>query len=431
MNQHDSELIGGLLKRSGFQITQSIESADVIIFNTCCVRESAEQRLYGRISQMKRLKSTKPDVLLAIGGCVAQKEKAALIERFPHVDIVFGTHALADIPSLLETARQNRIPVVATPENGPEPRSHIASVSDGKQIHAWVSIMRGCDNNCSYCVVPSVRGSQRSKPPQEVLDEARRLAERGVVEITLLGQNVNSYGQDLFPKTTFVNLLHSLNETAGISRIRFTTSHPKDLSNELMYALRDLNKVCEHLHLPVQSGSSRILSLMNRGYSAEDYRTKVETLRILVPDIGLTTDVIVGFPGETEEDFRHTHFLLSDVQFDGAYVFKYSTRPGTAAAKLDGNLEQKTIIRRHRTLLDLQKRISLSKLKDLVNTTQSVLPEGYDSKRAGFMMGRTRAHRVVSFPGNGELIGTEINVRIANIDGWTLIGERLRPQTEE
>lgn len=431
MNQHDSEIIGGLLKKSGYQITENMESADVIIFNTCCVRESAERRLYGRISQLKRLKKTKSDTLLAVGGCVAQKEKTALIERFPHVDVVFGTHAITNIASLLERVEQNGIPVVETPEDGPEPRTDIATDSDGGPIHAWVSIMRGCDNYCSYCVVPYVRGPQRSKRPEEVLDEMRMLADQGVVKVTLLGQNVNSYGQDLLPKTTFVELLQSLNEIPGIARIRFTTSHPKDLSIELMYAIRDLQKVCEHLHLPVQSGSSRILNLMNRGYSAEDYKAKVENLRTIVPDIGLTTDVIVGFPGETEEDFQQTRSLLSHVQFDGAYIFKYSTRPGTAAAMLDGELEQETIVHRHRKLLDLQKSISLSTLTTLVNTTQSVLPESYDSKRTGHVLGRTRARRVVSFPGNDDLIGTEVDVRIVNLEGWTLIGERLRPHSEE
>jgi tRNA-2-methylthio-N6-dimethylallyladenosine synthase len=425
MNQHDSEIIGGLLERAGFQIVPDVESADVVLFNTCCVREHAEQRLYSRISQLKRLKAERPDLVLAVGGCVAQKEKTALVDRFPHVDIVFGTHAVMDIVSLLEKAERNGRPVVQTPEDGPEPRTDVAIDSSGKRIHAWISIMRGCNNYCSYCVVPYVRGPQRSKHPTEVADEMRVLATNGIVEVTLLGQNVNSYGQDIRPATSFVELLRTLNEISGIARIRFTTSHPKDLSSELIHAIHDLERVCEHLHLPVQSGSSRILGLMNRGYDAEEYIKKVEQLRETVPDIGLTTDVIVGFPGETDDDFEQTRSLLERVRFDGAYIFKYSTRPGTAALKLDGEVERETIIHRHRTLLDFQKKISLSRLREAVNTIQPVLVEKDDSKRPGHVLGRTRGYRVVSFPGNHELIGREVDVRIADLGGWTLIGEKL------
>jgi len=330
---------------------------------------------------------------------------------------------------LLEQAERNGGPVVATPEDGPEPRSDMATDSGRRRLHAWISIMRGCNNYCSYCVVPYVRGPQRSKRPEEVADEMQALAEHGIVEVTLLGQNVNSYGHDIQPQTTFVKLLQSLNEIPCIARIRFTTSHPKDLSSELMHAIRDLNKVCEHLHLPVQSGSSRILDLMNRGYSAEDYIENVEKLRGFVPDIGLTTDVIVGFPGETEDDFEQTLSLLGRVQFDGAYIFKYSHRPGTAAVRLPGELEQKTIIHRHKKLLDFQKKISLDRLKKLVGTTQSVLPEKHDPKHPGNVSGRTRAYRVVSFPGTSDLVGKEIDARIADLSGWTLMGERTTSRT--
>lgn len=423
MNRHDSEIVGGLLDKAGYGTAETAETADVILFHTCCVREHAEHRLYSRISQLKRLKTDRPDVILGVGGCVAQKDKAALAERFPHVDLVFGTNAINDIVSLVRRAENGERPVVATPEDGPDPRSDLAIGRESSRIHAWVSIMRGCDNYCSYCIVPYVRGPQRSKRPEDILEEARTLARQGVIEITLLGQNVNSYGQDLDSNATFPRLLESLAGIPDLLRIRFTTSHPKDLSHRLMQAIRDLPKVCEHLHLPAQSGSSRILKMMNRGYASEEYLRKVEKLRRLVPQISLTTDVLVGFPGETEEDFEQTRMLLDRARFDGAYIFKYSSRPGTAAAKLDEKIGRETIIRRHRALLDYQKQISLSRLKRLVDTTQSVLAEKVDSKRKGRLLGRTRSHRVAGFRGPVEFIGKECDVHISRLDGWTLIGE--------
>ncbi|MEW5825774.1 MAG: tRNA (N6-isopentenyl adenosine(37)-C2)-methylthiotransferase MiaB, partial [Candidatus Bipolaricaulota bacterium] len=361
-------------------------------------------------------------LLIGVGGCVAQKERDALTERFPYLDIVFGPNAVPDIVTLVRRAECGERPVVATPEDGPAPRSDQALRNGQARIQAWVSVMRGCDNYCSYCVVPYVRGPQRSKDPIEVAREVQKLAAEGVVEITLLGQNVNSYGQDLPEKTTFARLLESLNDIPGISRIRFTTSHPKDFSRDLIRAIRDLSRVCEHVHLPVQSGSTRILALMNRGYSAEQYVERVAALRDLVPGVGLTTDVIVGFPGETEEDFEQTRLLLERVQFDGAYIFKYSVRSGTAAARLDGRVTRPAIADRHKELLEFQKRISLARLKDMIGTTQSVLPEKADERRPGHVTGRTRGHRVASIPGDASLVGREITISVDRLDGWTLIG---------
>ena len=424
MNQHDSEIVEELLQGAGYAITDDPDLADVILFNTCCVRAHAEQKLYSRVSQLKRLKAQRPDLIVGVGGCVAQREKATLTERFPHVDIVFGTSAVHDIVSLVKRAERGERPVVATPDDGPAP-SHGKQGTYRPRAHAWVSVMRGCDNYCSYCVVPYVRGPQRSKAPQQVVEEVNSLAESGVVEVTLLGQNVNSYGQDLHADISFGGLLERLQEIPGILRIRFTTSHPKDISIDLMRAVRDLPKVCEHVHLPVQSGSSRILKMMNRGYSSQDYLRKVEMLRELVPDISLTTDVIVGFPGETEEDLEQTRVLMGQAQFDGAYIFKYSTRPGTAAAQLGGKLDEHTIGQRHRALLEFQKEISLQRLNKLAHTTQSVLTEYGDAKRPAHLIGRTRGHRVASLPASLELIGKEIEIRVACIDGWTLVGERL------
>jgi tRNA-2-methylthio-N6-dimethylallyladenosine synthase len=398
MNQHDSDVVCGLLDEAGYGRAATEEAADIILFNTCCVRDHAEQRLYSRISQLKRLKARKPSLLVGVGGCVAQKEKKALTDRFSHVDIVFGPNALQDIVTLIQRAERGERPVVATPEDGPAPRSDQAVQGDHTRLRAWVSVMRGCDNYCSYCVVPFVRGPQRSKHPTDIVREVEKLAEQGVAEVTLLGQNVNSYGQDLPDTMTFARLLESLDGIPGILRIRFTTSHPKDFSRDLMLAIRDLPRVCEHVHLPVQSGSTRILSLMNRGYSAEQYLERVAALRELVPDVGLTTDVIVGFPGETEEDFEQTRSLLELAQFDGAYIFKYSVRSGTAAARLDGRVARATIADHHRKLLDFQKQISLARLKQMVGTTQSVLPEEVDARRPGNITGRTRGYRVMQIP---------------------------------
>jgi tRNA-2-methylthio-N6-dimethylallyladenosine synthase len=423
MNQHDSEIVTGLVERAGYVVAERAETADVILFNTCCVRAHAERRLYNRVSQLRRLKARRPDLIIGVGGCVAQREKATLTERFPHVDIVFGTNAVTEIVPLLQRVERGERPIIATPDDGPAPRSRVSAPADRPRVHAWVSVMRGCDNYCSYCVVPYVRGPQRSKPPEDVVGEVRALAESGIVEITLLGQNVNSYGQDLGTDISFAQLLKLLEGIPGILRIRFTTSHPKDISRDLMVAIRDLPNVCEHLHMPVQSGSARILKLMNRGYAPEEYLRTVETLRELVPHIGLTTDVIVGFPGETHEDFEQTRSLLERVQFDGAYIFKYSSRPGTAAAEIDGKPNEREIARNHRTLLDIQKELSLKRLRELVNTTQSILPEQDDARRSGHVLGRTRGHRMASVPGCNELVGKEIDVSISHLDGWTLMGE--------
>jgi tRNA-2-methylthio-N6-dimethylallyladenosine synthase len=431
MSRHDSEVVRGLLSRAGYGTSETLEGADIILFHTCCVRENAEQRLYSRISQLKRLKEERPDLILGVGGCVAQKEKASLTRRFPHVDLVFGTSAVADIASLIERVEAGERPLVETPEDGPDPRSDLAMDREGSPLHAWVSIMRGCDNYCSYCIVPYVRGRQRSKSPDRVIEEVRALAEKGVVEITLLGQNVNSYGMDLKPATSFASLLESLDPTSDLLRLRFTTSHPKDLSLDLMRAMRDLPKVCEHIHLPPQSGSSRILKMMNRGYTSEEYIAKVEKLRELVPDVSITADLIVGFPGETDEDFAETRSLVERVRFDGAYIFKYSKRSGTAAADFEDTVDPEAMVSRHRELLELQKVISKGRLEEFVGSTHDVLAESVDTKREGNLMGRTRNYRVASFPGDESLIGKECRLEISRLDGWTLIGESsIRSATE-
>jgi tRNA-2-methylthio-N6-dimethylallyladenosine synthase len=430
MSQHDAEALSGLLIVAGYEAAEKPETADVILFQTCCVRDHAEQKLYSRINELKEMKKSRPHLILCVGGCVAQKEKRKLTEKFAHVDVVFGTNAIHDIIELLARAEHGERPVIAVPDDGPALRADAAPPGSRNRFNAWVSVMRGCDNYCSYCIVPYVRGPQRSKQPQEVIDEVEKLVGQGVREVTLLGQNVNSYGHDLKSEVTFADLLNQLNGIHGLARIRFTTSHPKDLSEELMLAIRDLPTVCEHLHLPVQAGSSRILKLMNRGYTAEEYLDKVARMRRFVPDINLTTDVIVGFPGETEEDFEETSALLAQVEFDGAYIFKYSRREGTAAACFGPSLSRDIIKRRHHALLDLQKRISRQRLAKLAGSLQVVLPEEPDPRRSGYMLGRTRGHRTAAFPARQRLIGEETAVRISRVDGWTLIGETVNAVEE-
>lgn len=430
MNQHDSDALEGLLLHAGFQQAEGPESADIILFNTCCVRDHAESRLYSRLSQMRSLKKEKPELILGVGGCVAQKEKGNLAERFPHVDIIFGTNAVHEILSFIERADRGERPVLSVPEDGPAVRSDEHLRPTDRRLHAWVSIMRGCDNYCSYCIVPYVRGPQRSKQPEEVLDEVTRLVQHGVKEITLLGQNVNAYGQDLDGRVGFAGLLARIDAVEGLLRIRFTTSHPKDISADLMHAIHDLPSVCEHLHLPVQSGSTRILRLMNRRYTAEEYLQKVARLYETVPGISLTTDVIIGFPGETEEDFEATRSLLQQAQFDGAYIFKFSQRQGTSAGRLADHVSKDIIRRRHQTLLNFQKEISRERLGRLAQSIQLVLPEHADPKRPGHLIGRTRGHRTAAFPGSQDFVGTEIPIRVTRLEGWTLIGKQLNTEEE-
>ncbi len=424
MNMHDSEAAEGLLLRAGYRMAPKPESADIVLFNTCCVRDHAEQRLYSRLYQLKALKERNPHLLVGVGGCVAQKEKERLAEKFPHVDIVFGTNTIHEIVSLVQRAEQGERPLISAPEDGPALRS-MENPSVSQRLHAWVSIMRGCDNYCTYCIVPYVRGPQRSKHPEDIVEEVEDLVQSGIKEITLLGQNVNAFGKDLGGDASFASLLRAIDRIPNLLRIRFTTSHPKDISEELMLAIRDVPSVCEHLHLPVQSGSARILRQMNRNYTAEEYLAKVEKLRQYVPEISLTTDVIVGFPGETEEDFQATRSLLEQVRFDGAYIFKFSPREGTAAAEMNGRVSRDVIKRRHRELLDFQKDISSDSLKQLLDSTQLVLPEKADPKREGHLLGRTRGHRTASFAAPQDFVGSEVAVRISRIAGWTLFGQLM------
>jgi len=425
MNKRDSEIMLSMLVDRGYVPTEREEDADVILFNTCCVREHAEQRVYSRMEQLAPLKRRRRELILGIGGCMAEKERHTILDKLPHVDLVFGTGALYDLPELLERVATEGGPVVSVGDQLRPVRSQAQFCIREENVRAWVSIAEGCNNRCAYCVVPMVRGPERSKPPELILEEVHRAVDDGYKEIFLLGQNVNSYGKDLPGTTDFPRLLEMVNDVPGVRRIRFTTSHPKDMSPRLVEAMRDLPHVCEHLHLPLQSGSTRILKLMNRGYTREEYLRKVELARAAMPHVGLTTDVIVGFPGETDDDFEATRSALEQIRFDTAYIFKFSARPATSAESLPDRVPPDVIVNRHRILLNMQKEISRENVRALVGTRQSVLVESLCRQQPEYLTGRTRNYKVARVRRGRIDVGDEVQVKVVEAKGWALYGEAI------
>jgi tRNA-2-methylthio-N6-dimethylallyladenosine synthase len=422
MNEHDSERMAGILEGQGYSPSSTPEDADVIILNTCSIREKAEQKFYselGRLSLLEGKNGHRPRI--AVAGCIAQQEGKRILARSTAVDLVIGPSDIRKIRDLVDRAGGWRAAVV---ETGGDPDYHLADIpasrTDG--LKAWVSIMYGCDNFCTYCVVPYLRGRERSRPVDDILREVRALAEEGYREITLLGQNVNSYGKGLRDPSSFPDLLRSVHAVTGIERIRFVTSHPRDLSDDLIAAMRDLSRVCKAIHLPVQSGSDRVLAAMHRRYTAGEFRDKVRRLRTAVPGIAITTDIIAGFPGETFEDHEQTLALLRDVKFDNAFAFKYSRRPHTKALDLPDHLSEQVKDERLAAVLDLQRALTLRKHEALVGREQLVLVEGR-SKRGGTLSGRTEHNRIVNFPGPEGLDGTIRLVRITGAGPNALTGE--------
>jgi len=343
MNVYDSEKMVQLLQGCNYQVTSDLTQADLIILNTCSIREKPEHKVYSILGRLKRYKDRKPDLILGVGGCVAQQEGEKLFEKAPYLDFIFGTHSINKLPHLLKMVEEGKAKVGETTicENGYFDEGVFDSFS--KKVSSYVSIIRGCNNFCSFCVVPYVRGRERSRPKEEILKEVEHLSQRGVKEVVLLGQNVNSYGNDLGSNGDFPDLLVSINEVEGIERIRFITSHPKDLIDDLIGCFKELDKVCEHIHLPVQSGSTKILKLMNRGYTRENYLEKVNKLRKVCPEIGITSDVIVGFPQETKKDFEDTLELMREVKFDDLFSFQYSDRPMTHANLFKGKVSREYV----------------------------------------------------------------------------------------
>ena len=421
MNARDSEKLLGILEKMGFQESDS-ENADLVLYNTCTVRDNANQKVYGRLGQLGAIKKKNPSMLIGLCGCMMQE--AAVVEKirksYPFVDIIFGTHNIYKLAEIVYNRLTGKKMVVDIQESAQEIVEDLP-VERKYPFKSGVNIMFGCNNFCSYCIVPYVRGRERSREPEEILAEIRRLVADGVVEVMLLGQNVNSYGKNLENPVTFAELLRRVNEIEGLERIRFMTSHPKDLSDELIQAMKECDKVCAHLHLPLQSGSSRILKAMNRRYTKEDYLNLVGKIREAMPDISLTTDIIVGFPGETEEDFEETLDVVRRVRFDSAFTFIYSVRRGTPAAAMEQLPEDIVKARFDRLLKEVQK-ISAEVCGRDVHTVQKVLAEVMDDHQEGYVTGRLSNNTVVHFPGDESLIGKIVDVYLEESKGFYYMG---------
>lgn len=426
MNEHDSEKISWTLEGLGYEATDNREDADFIIFNTCVVRKSAEEKVYGKLGELKRLKRLKPDVILAVCGCMMQREEAREIVRtkFRHVDIIFGTNNIHKLPQLINRYLETNKTIIDVDE---ENREIVESIEANRKYSykSFVNITYGCNNFCTYCIVPYTRGRERSREPEDIIKEIESLTQNGCKEVTLLGQNVNSYGKTLDQDYTFTDLLKEINEIKGIDRIRFMTSHPKDISDELITSFGKLDKICNHLHLPIQSGSNRILKAMNRKYTREDYLKKIRKIKNTVEDISITTDIIVGFPGETEEDFNETLDLVKEVKFDSAYTFLYSIREGTQAANMDEQIPDDVKHRRFQKLLDVLHPIGLESNEKLIGKVLEVLVEDISKNDPNKLNGRTRNNKLVHFEASKDIIGTIVKVKIDDVKTFTLEGSLI------
>lgn len=426
MNEHDSETLAGMLTELGYLENKNKKEADVAIINTCSVRENADKRFFGTLGQLKKVKEDRPDVVVAVCGCMMQQQHIidTLKAKYPWVDLVFGTHNIHEFPRLLTNVLNERNKVVDVWENGGEIVEGLPAKRE-YPFKAYVDIMYGCNNFCTYCIVPYTRGRERSRRPEEIVNEVKGLAADGVREIMLLGQNVNSYGTGCDFNTDFADLIYLLNGTDGIERIRFMTSHPKDLSDKLVKAYKDCDKLCNNIHLPVQSGSTEILKRMNRKYSKEDYLKLIGELRDAVPEIAITTDVIVGFPGETEEDFEETLELVRKVRFDSAFTFLYSIRKGTPTEKYMEQVPEAVKHERFNRLVELLNGISAEKNAACVGQILDVLVEGPSKTNSKTYAGRTESGKLVNFKGSPELVGQIVPVKITEGKTFSLFGDIL------
>lgn len=426
MNEYDSLRVLQILQTQGYTLTSEMTAAEVIFLNTCSVREKAEQKVYSFLGRLRPLKVYRPELIIIVAGCVAQQLGRQLLARFDHVNLVVGTRGISAIAELLGEVREKRKRISHLPtEEAPRPvtEPHPTSAINKATVVAPVTIMQGCNNYCTYCIVPYVRGPERSRPMKDILREIHGLTAKGVREILLLGQNVNSYGSGLDERTSFVELLHHLQAETDVRRLRFTTSHPKDLTEALMQCFATLPILCTNLHLPLQAGSDSILMRMNRGYTASQYLQKILQLRQICPDIGLSSDVMVGFPGETEEDFQQTLQLLKAIQFDNLFSFRYSDRPHVRSAGFPDKVDARTKARRLLELQSLQAAITLQKNQLEVGKLRDVLVEGASRNGNGQLTGRTRQNRVVNFVGSKELIGETIYVKITSAFSHSLKGD--------
>ena len=420
MNEHDSERMAGMLEAEGYAKVEAPADASLVLFNTCCIRENADNKLYGNLGHMKAIKDIRPEMKLVVGGCLAQKDKASIQKRAPWVDVVLGTHNLASLPRLL-----------AESENGPafeilEQTEVFPSALPSRRKspwHAWVSISIGCNNSCTFCIVPAVRGKEISRRLGDIVSEVEGLVEDGVVEVTLLGQNVNSYGRDLDGTPMFSRLLRALNEVSGLERVRFTSPHPKDFRADTVAAMAECSVVCEHIHLPVQAGSDRTLRRMKRAYTRRKYLDKVEMVRAAIPDVAVSTDIIVGFPGETDDEFEETLSLVAEARYDAAFTFQYSARPMTEAADMDGQVPKAIVQERFERLTALQDTVSLERNQRHLGEIHEVIVEGASKKNPRRLSGRTRHNKLVHFESDGARDGAFRMIRITGAHSHYLEGE--------
>lgn len=426
MNEEDSEKLSGMLINMGYVRTNVKEEADVIIFNTCCVRENAELKVYGNVGALKNLKKAKPSLVIAVCGCMMQQKGMAeeIVKKFPFIDIVFGTHNNFKFPEYLQNVlvTGNKIVEIWDKEEGIIEGQPIDRLSD---VKAFVTIMYGCNNFCTYCIVPYVRGRERSREVSDIEKEIKELVAKGYKEITLLGQNVNSYGKGLEENMNFAKLLRRLNYIEGLERIRFMTSHPKDLTEDVILAVKECSKVCEHIHLPVQSGSSSILKKMNRHYDKEKYMELIHKIKELVPNCAITTDIIIGFPGETEEDFNETLELCREVKYDSAFTFIYSKRKGTPADIMEEQIPDEIKHDRFNKLVEVINEGCALRNKEYEGGTYEVLVEGLSKNDEKTLTGRTRTGKLVNFKGNPDSIGKLVQVNITEALSFSLNGEEV------
>ena len=425
MNFKDSEKLMGILSEIGYEETDD-EHADLVLYNTCTVRENANLKVYGRLGYLSKIKEKNPEMIIGFCGCMMQEPQVVekLNKSYRFIDIIFGTHNIFLLAQLLYERLISGHKVEDIWDGTTEIVEELPTVRK-YDFKSGVNIMYGCNNFCSYCIVPYVRGRERSRNPEDIIDEIKQLVANGVVEIMLLGQNVNSYGKTLENPITFAQLLQRIEDIEGLKRIRFMTSHPKDLSDELIKVMAKSKKICKQMHLPLQSGSSRLLKIMNRHYNKEQYLTLVEKLRKEIPDIGITTDIIVGFPGETEEDFEETLDVVEKAQYDSAFTFIYSKRSGTPAAKMPDQVPEDVVKDRFDRLLSLVNSISKEKTKALEGSVQEVLVEEVNKKIPGYVSGRLSNNSVVHFPADVSLIGSLVNVKLEEAKGFYYMGEMV------
>ncbi|MEM7338919.1 MAG: tRNA (N6-isopentenyl adenosine(37)-C2)-methylthiotransferase MiaB [Actinomycetota bacterium] len=437
MNEHDSERIAGMLEADGYEATESPDDADVVVLNTCCIRENADNKLYGALGHLKGLKTANPDMQIVVGGCLAQKDRDQIQDRAGHVDVVFGTHNVHRATELMAQARQSGPVTEIWEEASIDDADMFPSALPARReidYRGWLTIQIGCDNSCAFCIVPAVRGAEISRPYDDIVAEAERLAADGVTEITLLGQNVNSYGRDLAVaarragedvslRPQFAQLLRSVGAVDGIRRVRYTSPHPKDMTPDVFAAMAETSSVVPHLHFPLQSGSDRVLSAMHRGYRAERYLEKLAEARATIDDLAVTTDIIVGFPGETEDDFAATLEVAAAAEFDGAYTFVFSPRPGTEAATMTNEFcDPAEVQDRYARLRTVIERSSLARYRNRIGRTEEVVIEGPSKKDPAVLTGRTEQNKLVHVPADPLKPGTYARVEIVDAAHQYLIG---------